>query len=81
MSDSPHSVDDLASLTPGARAARYRQLAEMHLKFAREVRDPAMRGSHLQLASLWTRLASAAEHGGAISQTPGATPSETRLDS
>jgi len=63
MSGTEHTDASDLSLRPGAeRAARYRELADMHLAFAQETADAAARASHLELAALWTRLASQADH-------------------
>lgn len=57
------SAPEEFSRRPGAeRAARYRELADMHLRYGEQAHDPAARASHLELAALWTRLAAQAEH-------------------
>ena len=62
MSDTPHSaMADLSDLPPGERARRYREFAEMHLHLGGEAQAEQARAAHLELASLWTRLATQAD--------------------
>ena len=68
---------DISRLPPEQRAQRYRRLADMHLRFAEQVHDAGMQAAHLELASLWTRLAAAAEHGNmAVAPDFGATTAD-----
>ena len=63
MSDTSHSVmADLSDLPPAERAGRYRECADMHLRLAEEAQAGEARAAHLELAALWTRLATQAEH-------------------
>lgn len=83
MSDSEHSdANELASRSPGERAARYRELADMHLKVAASSKAPEARASHLELAALWTRLAAQADRqareGGAAEAGNAAVPGGRR---
>ena len=63
MSDTQHSAFvDLQDQPPAARAAHYRELADMHLQAAQTAAASEARASHLELAALWTRLAAQADH-------------------
>ncbi|THD79436.1 MAG: hypothetical protein E7812_10240 [Phenylobacterium sp.] len=53
---------DLSGLPPGERAKHYRELSDMHRLLAGEAPGGEARAAHLELAALWTRLASQAEH-------------------
>jgi hypothetical protein len=62
MSATPHSdLLDLSGLPSSERAARYRELADMHLRLGQAAILAEARASHLELAALWTRLAAQAE--------------------
>lgn len=62
MSDTQHNgPQDLELLPPAQRAARYRELADMHLTLGQQAKVAEARASHLELAGLWTRLAASAE--------------------
>ena len=87
MSDTQHSssrlgpaigVDagpaDLSALPPAERAARYRELAKMHLGFAGRAAIADARAAHLELAALWTRLAAQADHESARARAPDGAP-------
>jgi hypothetical protein len=52
---------DFGGLPPDQRAAGYRELARNHMRIAEASEHPGARVSHLELASLWTRLAEEAE--------------------
>jgi hypothetical protein len=63
MSESQHrDVGDLSNLPPQERARHYRELADMHLGRAEAARMDEARAAHLELAALWTRLATQADH-------------------
>ena len=63
MSDSQLSDGgDVTGLSPTARAAHYRELADMHLQLGQATTFAEARASHLELAALWTRLAAQADH-------------------
>ena len=63
MSDSQHrDLGDLSNLPPQERARHYRELADMHLGRAGSARMDDARAAHLELAALWTRLATQADH-------------------
>ncbi len=63
MSDTQHSdLGDLTAQPPSERAARYRELADMHLRLGQSAAAPEARAAHLELAALWTRLAAQADH-------------------
>jgi hypothetical protein len=55
-------AEALTLLPPAQRAARYRELTEMHLALAQQATLPEARAAHLELAALWTRLAAQADH-------------------
>ncbi|HEX3701384.1 MAG TPA: hypothetical protein VHV27_12010 [Phenylobacterium sp.] len=55
-------MSDLSALPPAERARRYRQLADMHLQLVGEALVEEARAAHLELAGLWTRLATQADH-------------------
>ena len=62
MSDTQHNGSaDLSALPATERAARYRELADMHLRLGGAALVEEARAAHLELAALWTRLASQAE--------------------
>jgi hypothetical protein len=62
MSETPHSdLLDLSGLPSCERAARYRELADLHLRLGQAAILAEARASHLELAALWTRLAAQAE--------------------
>lgn len=62
MSDTQHIGEgDFSGLPPGERAARYRELADMHLRLGGAALVEEARAAHLELAALWTRLATQAE--------------------
>jgi hypothetical protein len=72
---------EFGGLPADQRAAGYRELARTHVKIAEAAEAPGVRASHLELASLWTRLAEeAARHVGARARElagrddPGAAP-------
>jgi hypothetical protein len=52
---------EFGGLPADERAAGYRELARTHMKIAEAAEALELRVSHLQLASLWTRLAEEAE--------------------
>jgi hypothetical protein len=52
---------DFGGLPPDQRAAGYRELARNHMRIAGACESTGLRVSHLELASLWTRLADEAE--------------------
>jgi len=61
MSDTQHIDElDLSGLPSSERAARYRELADMHLRLGQAAILAEARASHLELAALWTRLAAQA---------------------
>lgn len=63
MSESQHrDLGDLSNLPPQERARHYRELADMHLSRAQATPMDEARAAHLELAALWTRLASQADH-------------------
>jgi hypothetical protein len=63
MSETQHiGAADYSGLPAAQRAARYRELAEMHLSLGGAAMAEEARAAHLELAALWTRLASQADH-------------------
>jgi hypothetical protein len=52
---------EFGGLPADQRAAGYRELARTHVKIAQAAEALEVRASHLELASLWTRLAEEAE--------------------
>ena len=52
---------DFGGLPADQRAAGYREVTRTHIRIAQSAEAPELRASHLELASLWTRLAEEAE--------------------
>lgn len=62
MSDTQHTVLlDVSGLPPAERARRYRELADRHLRLGQRMISAEASAAHLELAALWTRLATEAE--------------------
>jgi len=70
MSDTSHTDADCSGLPATERAARYRELAAMHLKLSGAAMVEEARAAHLELAALWTRLASQADHHAEVGRRP-----------
>lgn len=52
---------DVSGLPPDERARRYRELADRHLRLGSRMTSADATAAHLELAALWTRLATEAE--------------------
>lgn len=81
MSDTQHIGErDFSGLPPDERAARYRDLADMHLRLGGAALVAEARAAHLELAALWTRLATQAELQGRYSaERSGGAAAETSV--
>jgi hypothetical protein len=76
MSETPHfGPVDASALPARDRAERYRALATQHLELGKAALVAEARAAHLELAALWTRLATQAEH--QISEGRSAEPAAT----
>jgi hypothetical protein len=54
---------EFESLSPSARAERYRTFAAETLKLAQEARGSELKATYLSLSTCWNNLADKAEHG------------------